>query len=81
MSRAVWRKSSYSGSNGGACVEIMTLDAAAWRKSTRSGNGGDCVEITGTGRVIAVRDSKDPSGPHLDFTPRQWHSFVVNLKS
>ena len=36
-----WRKSSYSASNGGQCVEA----AMAWRKSSySSGNGGDCVE-------------------------------------
>lgn len=37
----IWRKSSRSGGNGGACVEV-----ADWRKSSRSGsNGGDCVEV------------------------------------
>jgi hypothetical protein len=38
---AEWRKSSRSGDNGGACVEVAT-----WRKSSRSGdNGGQCVEV------------------------------------
>ena len=38
-----WRKSTYSGSNGGNCVEVGT-----WRKSTHSGsNGSDCVEVGG----------------------------------
>src|SRR5262249_4924929 len=37
-----WRKSSYSASNGGACVEV----AEVWRKSSYSGsNGGACVEV------------------------------------
>jgi hypothetical protein len=37
-----WRKSSYSGSEGGACVEV----AALWRKSSFSGDeGGACVEV------------------------------------
>lgn len=36
-----WRKSSYSTSNGGECVEI-----GVWRKSSHSNvNGGDCVEV------------------------------------
>jgi hypothetical protein len=36
-----WRKSSYSTSNGGACVEV-----GVWRKPTRStSNGGQCVEV------------------------------------
>ena len=80
MSRAAWRKSTYS-NNGGACVEIAALDAATWRTSTRSGNGGNCVEIAGAGHVIAVRDSKNPDGPHLDFGPQQWASFVATLKN
>ena len=37
-----WFKSSYSGSDGGNCVEI----AYDWRKSSYSGSqGGDCVEV------------------------------------
>jgi hypothetical protein len=41
LSRAAWRKSSYSGGNGGDCVEAATV----WRKSSYSGgNGGQCVE-------------------------------------
>lgn len=36
-----WRKSSYSTSNGGECVEVGT-----WRKSSYStGNGGNCLEV------------------------------------
>jgi hypothetical protein len=31
---ADWRKSSYSGANGGTCVEVGT-----WRKSSYSGSG------------------------------------------
>jgi hypothetical protein len=37
-----WFKSSYSGSGGGACVEV----AMDWRKSSHSsGEGGACVEV------------------------------------
>ncbi|MFI5616518.1 DUF397 domain-containing protein [Streptomyces sp. NPDC051567] len=37
-----WFKSSYSGSNGGACLEV----AVDWRKSSYSGSdGGQCVEV------------------------------------
>jgi hypothetical protein len=79
-SRAAWRKSSYSNYNGD-CVEVTTLDAAAWHKSTHSNNGGECVEIAGIGPTIAVRDSKDPAGPHLDFTPRAWQAFVTTLRA
>ncbi|KAA2253565.1 DUF397 domain-containing protein [Solihabitans fulvus] len=46
FSRALWRKSSRSSSNGGACVELGYLPEVGWRKSSRSGsNGGACVEL------------------------------------
>ena len=51
---------------------------AQWRKSTKSGsNGGACVEVADNlpGRVL-VRDSKDPQGPVLTFTPWEWQAFV-----
>ena len=73
---ALWRKSSRSSSNGGQCVEA----AALWRKSSRSGgNGGECVEVA-PGRLIAVRDSKDPDGPRLLFTSAQWQEFTGRIK-
>jgi Domain of unknown function (DUF397) len=35
---SAWRKSSYSGDNGGACVEVATVDAVLVRDTTdRSG--------------------------------------------
>ena len=47
------------------------LTGATWRKSTYSnGTGGDCVEIAGMpGGRHALRDSKNPDGPKLIFTP------------
>jgi hypothetical protein len=74
-----WRKSSYSASNGGDCVEV----AEVWRKSSYSGtNGGDCVEVAATlPDAIAVRDSKDPDGPKLIFTPAAWATFTQTLRT
>lgn len=56
----------------------MELSGAVWRKSSRSNTqGGDCVEVADnvTG-VIGVRDSKDPSGPVLVFSPAAWQGFI-----
>jgi len=74
-----WRKSSYSGGNGGNCVEV----AEVWRKSSYSGtNGGNCVEVARTlPAAIAVRDSKDPDGPRLIFTPQDWAAFTAAIRS
>jgi hypothetical protein len=59
----------------------LDLSRAAWRKSTYSNNGGSCVEIaTGAAGVVAVRDSKDPSGPALAFTREQWTAFASIVK-
>lgn len=75
LSRAQWRKSSYS-SGTGQCVEV----AAAWRKSSHSSANGACVEVAGPGAVVAVRDSKDPDGPKLVLTPDQWQEFTAGVK-
>ncbi|GAA3784424.1 DUF397 domain-containing protein [Micromonospora maritima] len=57
----------------------MDLSGARWRKSTRSGgNGGNCVEVAGNlPGVVGVRDSKDPAGPVLTFSPAAWTRFVT----
>ena len=54
--------------------------APVWRKSSRCGpTGGNCVEVAaGPGRV-AVRDSKDPSGPRLSFSPVAWRRFLAGV--
>ncbi|MER8103678.1 DUF397 domain-containing protein [Kitasatospora sp. NPDC094016] len=71
-SELIWFKSSHSGNEGGACIEI------AWFKSSYSGNeGGECVEVAETTEAVLVRDSKDASGPHHTFTPAAWQAFVA----
>ncbi|GAA2195109.1 DUF397 domain-containing protein [Micromonospora lupini] len=56
----------------------MELTGARWRKSTRSnGSGGACVEVADNlSGLVAVRDSKDPTGPVLVFAPDAWRAFV-----
>ncbi|NES16937.1 MULTISPECIES: DUF397 domain-containing protein [Micromonospora] len=57
---------------------MIDLTGAAWRKSTRSGAQGNCVEVADNlPGVVAVRDSKDPQGPALTFTPEEWSAFVT----
>jgi hypothetical protein len=57
------------------------LGSAAWRKSTRSGPLTDnCVEIAFVAGGVAVRDSKDPTGPVLMFTASEWDAFVAGTK-
>jgi hypothetical protein len=42
-----------------------------WIKASASDGGGNCVEMRRHGDVIEVRDSKDPHGPVLRFTPTE----------
>jgi hypothetical protein len=60
----------------------MNLQKALWRKSTRSGPWTDnCVEVAFVNGAVAVRDSKDPTGPVLVFTPGEWGAFVGGAKA
>lgn len=53
-----------------------------WHTSSYSRNsGGDCVEVGDAARVIAVRDSKDPHGPVLAFSPQTWLRFTAQVKA
>lgn len=59
------------------------LTGAAWRKSTRS-QTSNCVEVAplGAGPVtMALRDSKDPSGPVLLFNRAGWLGFIAGAKN
>ncbi|MCX4719602.1 DUF397 domain-containing protein [Streptomyces virginiae] len=67
-----WRKSSYSGSSGGECVECSPLGTAAWRTASCGGTTG------GDGRV-AVRDSKNTDGPVFTVTAAAFTTFVRSL--
>jgi len=63
-------------------IWFMTdLSRAIWRKSSFSGSGNNCVEVaTNLPGVVAVRDSKDRSGPVLTFTPSEWSAFIADVK-
>lgn len=54
----------------------VDLSQAVWRKSALSSGNGACVEVAFLDTAIAVRDSKDKSGPMLVFTPAEWDAFV-----
>ncbi len=56
----------------------MDLATAKWRKSSHSNQNG-CVEVARGDGQIAVRDSKDPSGPVLLFTAYEWRAFLAGV--
>lgn len=57
----------------------MDLGHARWRKSSRSG-GGDCVEIARVPGLVAVRDSKHPSGVLL-FPETAWERVAATASN
>ena len=62
----------------------MGIGHVTWRKSSysSSSSGGGCVEVGQfPASASAVRDSKDPDGPRLVFTPDEWRAFVAGVKS
>ncbi|MFI9414819.1 DUF397 domain-containing protein [Nocardia gamkensis] len=53
---------------------------AKWFKSSYSGADKACVEIAFLAEGhIGVRDSKNPTGPALMFTPGEWDVFTVGM--
>lgn len=52
-----------------------------WAKSSYSDALGNCVEVRrASDDKIQVRDSKDPSGPALTFSPDGWATFISGTK-
>jgi hypothetical protein len=63
---------------------MMTVTGVGWRKSSYSsaGSQGSCVEVARYGPgAVAVRDSRDPGGPRLVFTPANWQAFTGQVKA
>jgi hypothetical protein len=59
------------------------LTAVVWRSSSySSANGGSCVEVADNlPGALPVRDSKNPHGPALTFTPTAWTAFLTRLRA
>ena len=57
----------------------VDLSKAKWFKSSRSGGSKECVEVAFLSEgFTGVRDSKNPSGPALVFSPSEWDVFVAS---
>jgi hypothetical protein len=60
----------------------MTGSGPSWFKSSLSFAHGDCVEVAHlSDSCIGVRDSKDPAGPVLRFTPSEWTAFLGGVRN
>ncbi|GAA2620261.1 DUF397 domain-containing protein [Streptomyces vastus] len=70
-----WFKSSYSDSEGSACLEV----AYNWRKSSYSSSGGgECLEVAACPHTIHIRDSKlGTRSPRFTIPSAAWTAFVT----
>ncbi|WP_059008897.1 DUF397 domain-containing protein [Streptomyces specialis] len=65
-------------SNG---VSADMIEGVVWRKSRASSALGNCVEVAALpGGGAAVRNSRDPQGPALIYTPGEIAAFVQGVK-
>jgi hypothetical protein len=61
-------------------VPDYDVASLSWRKSSFSG-ANSCVEAAPLpGGLIAVRDSKDPTGGHLVYNAHEWQSFLAGVR-
>jgi hypothetical protein len=51
-----------------------------WIKARASNSEGSCVEMRRRGGVVEVRDSKDPDGGVLRYTPAEWAAWLDGAK-
>jgi hypothetical protein len=57
-------------------VNTRSTDTS-WVKASRSGpQGGECVELRRRSGAVEVRDSKDPHGSVLRFTPSEFAAWL-----
>jgi hypothetical protein len=55
------------------------LARATWRTASYTQGNGSCVEVADLrGRRIAVRDTKDRTGPALVMTADAWRAFLAH---
>jgi hypothetical protein len=63
-------------------VSELDLSTALWRKSSHSGaQGGNCVEIAWLSDTVAVRDSKNVTGPVLVIGRPSFSRFARSLRT
>ncbi|MFD4554428.1 DUF397 domain-containing protein [Streptomyces sp. NPDC058469] len=60
---------------------MIDLSEAKWTKASASQANGDCVEVAFVIGAVAMRDSKNPDGAVLVFTPGEWATFKSGVQA
>jgi hypothetical protein len=62
-------------------MSASQLQGVTWQKSARSNPSGNCVECAALpGGGVAVRNSRDPEGPALLYTPAEIEAFILGVR-
>ncbi|MDT5041899.1 MAG: hypothetical protein QOE51_2884 [Actinoplanes sp.] len=57
------------------------LQGVTWQKSRRSNPSGNCIECAALPEGgVAVRNSRDPGGPALIYTPAEIEAFILGVR-
>jgi predicted secreted Zn-dependent protease len=57
----------------------LSHTSLTWRTALNC-EGGACVEVAADRDTVLMRNSRQPSGPLLEYTPEEWHEFVAGIK-
>jgi hypothetical protein len=62
-------------------MSASQLQGVIWQKSGRSNPSGNCVECAALpDGEVAVRNSRDPEGPALIYTPAEIEAFILGVR-
>lgn len=67
---------------GKITLSTSERESLAWLKAHSSTANGQCVEVAASALGnVAIRDSKDPSGPILVYTPSEFRAFLEGARN
>ena len=62
-------------------MSASQLQGVTWQKSARSNPSVNCVECAALpDGGVAVRNSRDPEGPALIYTPAEIEAFILGVR-
>ncbi len=59
---------------------MPVAERLTFQPSSYTGGGSNCLEAAPHQDGVVIRDSKDPSGPTIEFTHAQWARFIEETR-